>query len=146
MIRPHHALEDKVLEVFAKLRHKGQPHFVLVLPDGSRSYVPVGWTDFVATPGRAAPGCAVVASASDLLHLRQRVDGLLHRIEDAPTQAPTASTQPTNHATATTGVVEWRTTPDSATLSPAHALSTGPSGPSSGGTDSQAGTTKQHAC
>ena len=37
-MRPYHALEGKVLEVFAKLRHKGKPHFMLVLPDGSRSY------------------------------------------------------------------------------------------------------------
>ena len=41
MTRRHHALEGKVLEVFAKLRHKGKPHFVLVLPDGSRSSFPL---------------------------------------------------------------------------------------------------------
>src|SRR2546427_9752224 len=78
--RAHHALEGKVLEVFAKLQHKGRPHFMLVLPDGSRSYVPVSWTDFVATPPSSGTPCSIVASASDLLGLRKRVDCLLRRI------------------------------------------------------------------
>ena len=81
MTRPHHALEGKVLEVFAKLRHKGRPHFVLVLPDGSRSYIPVAWTDVASNPESSAPPCSRVGSASDLLRLRQRVDCLLRRIE-----------------------------------------------------------------
>ena len=80
MTRPHHALEGKVLEVFAKLRHRGKPHFVLVLPDGSRSYVPVAWTDVASSPESSAPPCSSVGSASDLLRLRQRVDCLLRRI------------------------------------------------------------------
>ena len=81
MTRPHHALEGKVLEVFAKVRHKRKPHLVLVLPDGSRSYIPVDWTDCVSTGDSSVTGDSPVASAADLLRLRQRVDCLLRRIE-----------------------------------------------------------------
>src|SRR5207245_7267092 len=88
--RPHHALEGKVLEVFAKLRHRGQPHFVLVLPDGSRSYIPAAWTDFAATSA-SYPNSSMMASASDLLRLRQRVDWLLRRTEQGPSAKQTSA-------------------------------------------------------
>jgi len=54
---------------------------MLVLPDGTRSYVPVAWTDIVTAPQSSEASCSAVASASDLLGLRQRVDCLLRRIE-----------------------------------------------------------------
>jgi hypothetical protein len=122
--RPHHALEGKVLKVFAKLRHKGKPHFLLVLPDASRSYIPVAWTDFNPAPESSAAPCAVIASASDLLALRQRVDWLLRRIEGDPTMQPNLPTQEIQHATTAIGVVECRTSPDSTNLSTAHASAT----------------------
>jgi len=82
-----------VLKVFAKLRHKGRPHFLLILPDGSKSRIPVAWTDFAGTPANSAPSCSLLASATDLLRLRQRVDWLLRRIEagghnDQPSPIP----------------------------------------------------------
>ena len=118
--RPHHALEGKVLEVFAKLRHRGKPHFLLVLPDGSRSYIPVAWTDFVATPQSSGASCSTVASASDLLGLRKRVDCLLRRIEADPATDQNSPTQESQHATAATGVVECGTASHSTHLSTAH--------------------------
>ena len=137
--RPHHALEGKVLEVFAKLRHKGRPHFMLVLPDGSRSYIPVAWTDVVATPQSPAMPNSTVASASDLLRLRERVDCLLRRIEAGPTTDPNSSTQESQHATLATGAVECRAASDSTTLSTAHAPATEQAGQPSGRAHSQAG-------
>jgi len=137
--RPHHAHEGKVLAVFAKLRHKGKLHFLLVLPDGSRSYIPVSWTDFVATPQSAEPLCSTVASASDLLRLRQRVDCLLRRIEIGPTSNQNSLTQESQHATAATGAVECRTSSDSTDLSTAHASTAEQSRQPPGSAHSQAG-------
>ena len=135
--RQHHALEGKVLEVFAKLRHKGRPHFMLVLPDGSRSYIPVAWTDFVALPPGSAAPCSIVASASDLLRLRERVDCLLRRIQAGPSTEQNSSTQESQHATAATGAVECRTSPNSTDLSTTHPCTTERSGQPSGRTSSQ---------
>jgi len=137
--RPHHALEGKVLEVFAKLRHRGKPHFLLVLPDGSRSYIPVAWTDFVATPQSSGAPCSTVASASDLLRLRQRVDCLLPRIEAGPTTKQNSPTQESQHATLATGAVECRTSSNSTRLSTAHASTAEPSRQPPGSAHSHAG-------
>jgi hypothetical protein len=137
--RPHHALEGKVLEVFAKLRHKGRPHFLLVLPDGSRSYIPVAWTGSVTDLANPAPACSLIASAADLLALRQRVDYLLRRIEAGPASNHNSSTQANQHATTTTGAVECRTSSDSTGLSSTHAATTPPSDPLSGPIDFEVG-------
>jgi hypothetical protein len=130
--RPHHALEGKVLDVFAKLRHKGRPHFLLVLSDGSRSYIPVTWTELVTKPATAAPPCSIIASASDLLALRQRVDWMLRRIEADSASNQNSSTQESQHATATTGTLECRTSSDSTGLSTTHARTTQSTDPSLG--------------
>jgi hypothetical protein len=122
--RQHHALEGKVLEVFARLRHKGKPHFMLVLPDGSRSYIPVAWTDSVEAPQSSVAPCSTVACASDLLGLRQRVDCLLRRVQAGPTTVLNSPTQGSQHAIAATGVVECRTSSHSADLSTADASAT----------------------
>jgi hypothetical protein len=134
VIRPHHALEGKVLDVFAKVRHKDRPHFLLVLPDGSRTCVPVAWTDFVRDPASASPPCMIIGCALDLLVLRQRVDCLLRRIEADPAGTQNSTTQEIPHASATTGAVECRASSDSTGLSTAHAATTEPSGQSPGPT------------
>jgi hypothetical protein len=137
VIRPYHALEGKVLEVFAKLRHKGKPHFMLVLPDGSRSYIPVAWTDFSAAPSSSTLTNSIIASASDLLRLRQRVDYLLCRIKADPACSQNSSTQESQHASATTGALERRASSQSTSLSTTHASATELSGQSLGPTHSQ---------
>ena len=137
--RQHHALEGKVLEVFAKLRHKGRPHFMLVLPDGTRSYVPVAWTDVVTVPQISVQPCSTAASASDLLRLRERVDCLLRRIEAGPTRDQNSPTQESQHATLAIGAVECRAASDSTAVSTAHAPATKQAGQPSGRAHSQAG-------
>src|ERR1035441_6231639 len=136
--RRHHALEGKVLEVFAKLRHRGKPHFMLVLPDGSRSYIPVAWTDFVGGSDSSAPSCSIVASTTDLLRLRQRVECLLRRIESGSTTNQNSPTQESQYATTATGAVECRTPSDSTNLSTTDASTTQPPRQPSGPTHSQA--------
>jgi len=142
--RPHHALEGKVLEVFAKLRHKGTSHFVLVLPDGSRSYIPVAWTDAVSDCANSAPLCSLVGSASDLLALRQRVDCLLRRIQAGPANNQNSSTQESQYANTPTGVVECRTSSDSASLPTTHDPTEKPSDRSLGPTHLEVGASPSH--
>jgi hypothetical protein len=105
-----------VLDVFAQLRHKGKPHFVLVLPDGSKSFIPVAWTDYDATVEEPAPRRPTVAADADLLRLRQRVDYLLRRIEAGPGLNQNSSTLENRYATTTTGVVERGTSSHSTHL------------------------------
>ena len=67
-------------------------HLLLILPDGSRSYIPAEWTDFAggAQGGAADPARQVaLLSLSDLLHARSIIDALLRRLPiscDRPAQ------------------------------------------------------------
>jgi hypothetical protein len=142
--RPHHALEGKVLEVFAKLRHRGKPHFVLVLPDGSRSYMPVAWTDVASNPESSAPPCSSVGSASDLLRLRQRVDCLLRRIESGPATSQNLPILESEHAKAATRTVERGTSSDSTPLPTALAPTAEQSCPLPGPTHGEVGARSSH--
>lgn len=110
-----------MLEVFAKVRHQGKPHLMLVLPDGSRSYIPTDWTDWVPSVDGSAVDPALVASAADLLRLRQRVDWLLRRIQDGSASSQISSNPESPHATATTGTVECGAPLDSTGLFTTHA-------------------------
>jgi hypothetical protein len=115
--RAHHALTGKALKVFGKINRKGQLHLVLVLPDGTRSYIPAAWTDF-KSPGLCSPKDepCLAACLSDLLRTRQRVDALLRRIGTTPINT-TGSTQENRHASKSTGTVVRGTASDSAPLS-----------------------------
>jgi hypothetical protein len=60
-------------------------HWVLILPDGSRSLIPAEWTDH----GSSASSCrehaaAHLASVDELLQLRTIVDALLRRATASP--------------------------------------------------------------
>jgi hypothetical protein len=57
--------------------------FVLILPDGSKSLIPAGWTDFKTTSS-APPAPPLVGSLDDLLRLRGLIDALLRRAGDVP--------------------------------------------------------------
>ena len=80
--RPHHPFEGKTLPVFGLGRYRGKLHLTLILPNGSRSLIPVEWTDL-----NAAQQSLLVplntnlhfGSLSDLLHAVAVVDALLHR-------------------------------------------------------------------
>jgi hypothetical protein len=45
IIRPYHPFEGNKLAVFGRRRYQGKSHLILTLPDGSRSLMPVEWTD-----------------------------------------------------------------------------------------------------
>ena len=95
-----------MLKVFAKLRHKGRPHFLLILPDGSKSRIPVAWTDFGATAADSAPPSSVLVLAPDLLRLQRRVDWLLRRMEAGGRNDQPSPLLETQDATTPTRVVE----------------------------------------
>ena len=55
-------------------RH-GVLELLVVLPDGSKALMPVGWTD--ACPGEGAAGSGTLGSLQDLLHAVRVVAALL---------------------------------------------------------------------
>ena len=66
------------------MHRQGRLHLVLILPDGSKSLIPVDWTD-LASPAqpqqvRSAQTAATLGSLEDLLHARAVVDALLSRL------------------------------------------------------------------
>jgi hypothetical protein len=58
-------------------------HFVLILPDGSKSLVSADWTDFKTDEGRSQEP-QLVGSPDDLLRLRGIVDAFLRRAASLP--------------------------------------------------------------
>lgn len=137
--RAHHALTGQVLAVFGQLKRKNQLHLVLVLPDGTRSYIPAAWTDFASPgtpPDQGQP--SLVAFLPDLLRTRQRVDVLWRRIGRTPIDT-TASTQENQHACKSNGTMVRGTAPDSAPVSPTQPRATEPPHSSFGGPDAKNG-------
>ena len=45
VVRPHHPLEGRSLELIGCRRRGGKLELTVVLPDGSRRVIPAGWTD-----------------------------------------------------------------------------------------------------
>jgi hypothetical protein len=132
-------LTGKALAVFGQLKRKGQLNLVLMLPDGTRSYIPAAWTDFESPgtpPGNGQP--SLVAFLPDLLRTRQRVEVLLRRIGSTPI-GTTASTQENQHACKSNGTMVRGTTPDSAPLSTTQPRAAEPPHPSFGGPDAKDG-------
>ena len=73
------------------MHRKGRLYLILILPDGSKSLIPVDWTDFVSVtrPRQALSVHAVtLGSVEDLLHARTITDALLNRL--AVTKGETA--------------------------------------------------------
>jgi hypothetical protein len=108
----------------------------LVLPDGTRSYIPAAWTD-LQSPG-ALPSSleiSLVAFLPDLLRTRQRVDALLRR-GGAPA---TASTQENQRVSKSNRALVRGAPLDAAPLLSTHAGATPTPDPSSGVSHAQAG-------
>ena len=82
-----------VLEVFGRIRRKGQLYLVLVRPDGSRSHIPAAWTDSPDAPAAfedsALEPPIASASALGLWRLRQQVDALLRRTQQKQDEGTT---------------------------------------------------------
>jgi hypothetical protein len=59
------------------MRRRDRLELILVLPDGSRSLIPAGWTDL--EPPAEQPAAGALASLADLLEARRVLDGVLRR-------------------------------------------------------------------
>ena len=83
VIRARHPFEGRSLSVLGPTHRKGRLHLVLILPDGSKSLIPVDWTD-LASPAQPqqvrSAQTATLGTLEDLLHARALVDALLSRL------------------------------------------------------------------
>ena len=66
------------------MRRHGALDLLLLLPDGSRSLIPAGWTDLAPGPSTEAPAPATLGTLADLLQAGRVVAGLRRSL---PTRA-----------------------------------------------------------
>ena len=59
------------MEVLRHTKRQEHLHFILILPDGTKSLVPADWTDFAASSTLQTPDGTLVGSLEDLLQLRR---------------------------------------------------------------------------
>ena len=87
VIRPGHPLEGLRLRVWDRLRLRGQPFLVVVLPDGSKKQLPACWTSLDGQDSAEARGQEVLAAPGDLLRVHQLICGFSARVASAGEQA-----------------------------------------------------------
>jgi hypothetical protein len=73
--RPHHPLEGQTRLVLGRLRRHGREELLLVLEDGSKSFIPSAWTD-LAIHGDGVTTTSTLGSLADLL----TASGLAHAL------------------------------------------------------------------
>jgi hypothetical protein len=80
--RERHPFEGRVLQALGAVHRRGVALLLVVLPDGSRSLIPAGWTDLAAMPVAepAAGRPHSLARLVDFLHARTILDALLSRV------------------------------------------------------------------
>src|SRR6202023_3438108 len=86
ILRERHPFEGRVLQALGATHRRGVALVLVVLPGGSRSLIPAGWTDLAAMPV-AEPAAATengrqhsLARLVDFLHERTILDALLTRV------------------------------------------------------------------
>jgi hypothetical protein len=96
ILRERHPFEGRVLLALGAVHRRGVALLLVVLPDGSRSLIPAGWTDLAAIRV-AEPTAAIendrhhsLARLVDFLHARTILDALLSRV---PSPRPTLRPQ-----------------------------------------------------
>jgi len=95
ILRERHPFEGRVLLALGAVHRRGVALLLVVLPDGSRSLIPAGWTDLAAIRV-AEPTAAIendrhhsLARLVDFLHARTILDALLSRV---PSPRPNPAT------------------------------------------------------
>src|SRR5271166_2695765 len=103
ILRERHPFEGRVLLALGAVHRRGVALLLVVLPDGSRSLIPAGWTDLAAMPV-AEPTAATendrhhsLARLVDFLRARTILDALLSRVS-SPRSDP-ATTEESCRAT-----------------------------------------------
>ena len=85
--RAGHAFEGRALVAYSRLKRRGTPLLLVELPDGSRTHMPVAWTDLGAANGVVADLPARptdLGRLTDFLNLRILVDAFLKRAGESP--------------------------------------------------------------
>ena len=89
--RPRHPLEGRRLHVIGAMRRLGRDELLVVLPDGSKTLMPVAWTDrdtTTASEGHALDrATAILAAPAELLHAHELVVSLGARVDAGSGQA-----------------------------------------------------------
>ena len=83
--RPRHPLEGQRLPLLGQMRRHGRLELLLVLPDGSKSLIPAGWTDVESTGDGLEP--VTVGTLADLQDAVGLVAALLARLDQPEVQA-----------------------------------------------------------
>ncbi|WP_300465200.1 hypothetical protein, partial [Desulfobacula sp.] len=101
-----HPLQGKSLDILGWLHRNEILHLTLVLPDGTRSYIPAAWTNLCElspqkfkSSGNPATN-NLIASTSNLLQARKIVDVLLEKIYPLEQKPETALKEGHNRAKA----------------------------------------------
>lgn len=80
MTRPRHPLEGRRLQVIGAMRRLGRDELLVVLPDGSKTLMPAGWTDRDTTTTNEDHvldrTTAILAAPAQLLHAHELVASL----------------------------------------------------------------------
>jgi len=94
--RPRHPLQGRSLRVLGQMRRHGIVELLLELPDGSKSMVPVAWTDAWQGGDEGQDTTPTLGSLADLLgvceliaDLRGQAAGMSLRKEDSRAACPT---------------------------------------------------------
>jgi hypothetical protein len=91
-------LQGQTLELLGWNHRNDSLHLTLVLPDGTRSFIPAQWTDLDITDTQnrqftnRRPAEKVLGSICHLLHARKIVDALLCKIDPSKEENNRAST------------------------------------------------------
>jgi len=85
--RPRHPLAGQTLRVLGRMRRRGTDEVLLELPDGSKSLIPVAWTDLAADASQPPAATAAVGTLADLLAAVALVAALLTRASGDEEQA-----------------------------------------------------------
>jgi hypothetical protein len=100
-------LQGQTLEVLGWNHRNESLHLTLVLPDGTRSFIPAQWTDLdiTATQNRRSankrPTKKVLGSICHLLHARKIVDALLGKMDSSKHVHPNTSKEESKRASTT---------------------------------------------
>ena len=90
VIRKRHAFDGQALSVISSIKRRGVLYVLAILPNGSRSLIPAGWTDWRIGVGTSQCDDDIEDASSlgrlgDLLQLRKILDALRSRqSESAP--------------------------------------------------------------
>jgi hypothetical protein len=106
IVRNRHPLQGQLLEVIGWTHRNDILHLTLILPDGSRSFIPAYWTNFPGEKSAPLPQdnsaspSPVIATTRHLLQARKIVDALLCKFKSSEHEDMTTSKEENDRAQA----------------------------------------------